>query len=54
MAQGAPLQATLIFNFNTQVIEQAGLTVSATDHNGHTIERQINSLDVETAPELLE
>ena len=54
VAQGAPLQATLIFNFNTQVIEEAGLTVSATDHNGNTIERQIMSLDVEAAPELLE
>ena len=54
VAQGAPLRATLIFNFNTQVIEEAGLTVSATDHNGNAIERQIMSLDVEAAPELLE
>lgn len=54
VAQGTPLRATFIFNFNTRVIERAGLTVSATDHNGRTIERQIISLDVELAPELLE
>jgi len=54
VVQGSPLRATFIFNFNSQVIEQVGLSVAATDHNGHTIERQITSLNVELAPELLE
>lgn len=54
VAQGAPLRATFTFNFNTRMIDSVGLSVSATDHNGHTIERQITSLDVELAPELLE
>jgi hypothetical protein len=54
VAQGSPLRATFVFDFNTRLIEEAGLSVSATDHNGHKIERQITSIDVELAPELLE
>jgi hypothetical protein len=54
VAQGSPLQATLIFNFNSLDFERVALTVGATDHNGHTVDRQINSLEVDPAPELLE
>jgi hypothetical protein len=54
VAQGSPLDATMIFNFNSLDFERAALTASATDHNGNLIERQINSLEVDPAPELLE
>jgi hypothetical protein len=54
VAQGAPLGATMMFNFNSTDFERVALTVSATDHNGNLTERQINSLEVDPAPELLE
>ena len=54
VAQGSPLQATLIFNFNSLDFERVALTVGATDDNGHTVDRQLNSLEVDLAPELLE
>lgn len=52
VAQGTPLAATLIFNFNTLEIFRAALTANARDHNGNSINRSLDSIDVELAPEL--
>jgi len=52
VAQGAPLAVTLIFNFNTLEIFRAALTANAVDHNGNSINRSLDSIDVELAPEL--
>jgi hypothetical protein len=52
VTQGAPLAVTLTFNFNTLEIFRAALTANALDDNGNSINRSLDSIDVELAPEL--
>ena len=54
VVQGAPVQVTLVFGFNTLQIPRVSLTANALDDHGNEMNRSLASLEVEATPELIE
>lgn len=53
VTRASPLTLTLVFNFNSVEFTQASLTLGGQDEHGYTLERAIQNLEVEAAPELM-